>query len=121
MPRILLVEDDPGVLLLFEEVLFGAGYQVDTADTFRAADDLLALREYDLLLSDGWLPDGTGMSLADHAKLKGIPALLVTAYIDRLWSRGPVINLNNYNVLQKPLTPGVLLAAVSEECLKLHG
>ncbi|HEV2173144.1 MAG TPA: response regulator, partial [Nitrospira sp.] len=77
MSRILLVEDDPGVLALFEDLLLAAGYQVETADTFQAADDMLALRDYTLLLSDGWLPGGTGMTLADHAKLKGIPALIV--------------------------------------------
>ena len=56
MPRILLVEDNLDVLVLFEEVLMIAGYQVDTSDTFQAADDLLALGEYDLLVTDGRLP-----------------------------------------------------------------
>jgi Response regulator receiver domain len=62
--RILLVEDDPDVLLVFEEVLIDAGYEVDTAATFREADNLLGLGEYDLLLSDGRLPDGNGAFVA---------------------------------------------------------
>ena len=113
MSHILLVEDDPGVLALFEEVLLAAGYQVDTADTFQAADDLLAFRDYALLLSDGWLPDGTGMTLADHAKLKGIPALIVTGFIDRLRRPGSPISWADYTVLPKPITPNVLIDSVS--------
>lgn len=113
MSRILLVEDDPGVLALFEDVLLAAGYQVDTAETFRAADELLAFRDYALLLSDGWLPGGTGMTLADHAKLKGIPALIVTAYIDKLQLPGSPISWANYAVLPKPITPNALIDGVS--------
>ena len=113
MSRILLVEDDQGVLTLFEGVLLAAGYQVDTAVTFEAADDLLALRDYALLLSDGWLPGGTGMALADHAKLKGIPALIVTAYIDKVQQPGSPISWADYAVLPKPITPHALIDGVS--------
>jgi DNA-binding response OmpR family regulator len=49
MTRILVVEDDPDVLLLFQEVRVDAGYQVDTAATCRDASNLLVLREYGLL------------------------------------------------------------------------
>jgi DNA-binding response OmpR family regulator len=113
MLHILLVEDDPDVLGLFEEVLLAAGYQVDTADTFQAADDLLTFRDYALLLSDGWLPGGTGMTLADHAKPKGIPALIVTAYIDKFRQPGSPINWANHLVLPKPITPRALIDGVS--------
>jgi DNA-binding NtrC family response regulator len=113
MSHILLVEDDPDVLALFEEVLLGAGYQVDTADTFQAANDLLAFRDYALLLSDGWLSDGTGIKLADRAKLKGIPSLIVTAYIDKLHQPGSPISWANYTVLPKPVTPRALVDGIS--------
>src|SRR5579864_7259112 len=112
MSRILLVEDDPDVLLLFEEVLVDAGYQVDTAATCREANNLLVLRDYDLLLSDGRLPDGTGIMLAEIAKAKGIPALIVTGYVLWLHQRHPKLDINAYKVLSKPVTPLVLLAKV---------
>jgi DNA-binding NtrC family response regulator len=110
--RILLVEDNPDILVLFEEILLIAGYQVDTGETFQAADDLLALREYDLLVTDGRLPDGTGTVLADKAKEKGIAALIVTGYLHALHRGNPSIE-GQYTILQKPLTPSDLLAAVS--------
>jgi DNA-binding response OmpR family regulator len=113
MTRIVLVEDDPDVLLLFEEVLVDAGYQVDTAATFREADNLLASREYDLLVSDGRLPDGTGMMLADKAKAKCIPALIVTGQLFWLRERNPKPDIDAYMVLRKPVTPKVLLGAIT--------
>ena len=120
MARILLVEDDPDVLLLFEEVLLDAGYQVDAAGRFREADNLLALRNYDLLLSDGRLPDGTGVILADHAKAKGVPAVIVTGYLQS----NPKLGVNAYTVLRKPVTPHVLLAwvdrAISSDLARGH-
>lgn len=121
MSRILVVEDDPGVLVLFEDILLAAGYQVDTAGTFKAADDLLALRDYALLLSDAWLSDGTGMTLADHAKLKGIPALIITAYIDKPQQSGSPICWVNYTVLSKPITPNALIDSVSRMIPKNSG
>jgi CheY-like chemotaxis protein len=112
MFRILLVEDDPDVLLLFQEVLVDAGYQVDAAATCREASNLLGLREYDLLLSDGRLPDGSGIMLADIAKARRIPALIVTGYVVWLLERHPKLDINAYKVLHKPVTPQVLLAKV---------
>jgi CheY-like chemotaxis protein len=108
--RILLVEDDPDVLLVFDEVLRDAGYNVDCATTFSAADNMLDLSSYDLLLSDGRLPDGTGLMLADKAKAKGIPALIVTGYL--LDPHGSDFDFDAYTVLRKPITPRALLAEV---------
>jgi DNA-binding NtrC family response regulator len=119
MSRILLVEDDPDVLLLFEEVLLDAGYQVDAAERFQEADNLLAHRNYDLLLSDGRLPDGTGVMLADHANAKGVPTVIVTGYLQS----NPKLGTNAYTVLRKPVTPNVLLAWVDRaiSSYSVHG
>jgi hypothetical protein len=54
----------------------------------------------------------TGVMLADIAKAKRIPALIVTAYIGWLHERHPKLDINAYKVLSKPVTPRVLLAKV---------
>jgi DNA-binding response OmpR family regulator len=112
MARILLVEDDPGILALFEQVLLLAGYDVDTGETFQTANDLLASGEYDLLVTDGRLPGGTGMALAYKAKEKGIVTLIVTGFLHSFNRGNPGIE-DHYTILQKPLTPKDLLAAIS--------
>src|SRR3954451_7316785 len=80
MPRILLVEDDVNVRALMEQVLLGGGYQIDPVPTAAQARMLLAGGGYDLVLTDGLLPDGTGIHIADEAERQGIRAMIVTAY-----------------------------------------
>src|SRR4029077_6087638 len=63
--RILLVEDDPNVLMLLEHVLRGADHDVDLAATVRQARSYLGKHRYDLVVADGKLPDGTGMAVGD--------------------------------------------------------
>jgi DNA-binding NtrC family response regulator len=112
MARILLVEDDPEVLLVFEQVLRDEAYEVDTSLTFSGGRDHLELRRYDLLITDGRLPDGTGIGLADIAHEKNIPALIVTGYPFGLRD-GTHPDLVGYEVLRKPIRPRALLEAVA--------
>jgi DNA-binding response OmpR family regulator len=63
MPRILLVEDDAEVRLLVEHVLLNADYEVDSAETLTAGLRALGRSGYDLVVADGRLSDGTGISL----------------------------------------------------------
>ena len=66
--RILLTEDDEDVRALVEDALLDQGYQVDATETVAGALSLLDVQSYDLLLTDGWLPDGTGLMVAEKAK-----------------------------------------------------
>ena len=112
MPRILVIEDDTDVRLVFENVLVDDGYEVDTVETVRAGCERLEHQTYDLVISDGRLPDGIGTTLADMARGKGIPAMIITGYA--LWlDEKAGVDLSNYNVLSKPVRPGQLLQAVA--------
>lgn len=108
MYRILLVEDDPDLRLLLEHVLLGAGYEVDTAATVEAALARLAGPAYDLLLADGRLGDGTGMTVAARAAQAGSKTLIITGYAFDL----PHDELGRYEYLLKPVRPSELLEAV---------
>jgi two-component system response regulator PilR (NtrC family) len=113
MPRILLIEDDRDVRLLLEEVLCDAGHQVDAAATVREGRELLDSEQYDLLLTDGRLPDGTGIELASQADAQRIPVLIFTGYafiLRELATADP----DKYRVLLKPMRPTEIVAAVSE-------
>jgi len=113
MSRILLVEDDPNILLVFEESLLDVGYIVEKAKTLQAADAFLQSACYNLIIVDILLPDGNGVVLADKAAAQGVPALIVTGYLLGLTQVYPAIDFTRYPVLQKPLTPGDLLEAVA--------
>jgi DNA-binding response OmpR family regulator len=108
MSRILLVEDDHNVRVLLEHVLFDAGYEVDSATTLAEARSLLDTVNYDLLLADGRLPDGTGMELAERAEAGGAKVLIITGYAFQLVSE----DLGRYDFLMKPVRPAELVAAI---------
>jgi two-component system response regulator HydG len=121
MARILLVEDDTNVRVIFEHVLFDAGYDVDATQTVGGGEALLRRRNYDLIVADGRLPDGTGLVLADRAKEKGIPALIATGYAFTLCGDDPDVDLANYNLLLKPVRPDELVEAVREALSEKDG
>jgi CheY-like chemotaxis protein len=108
MPRILLVEDDLDIRVLMEHVLLAERYEVDPAGTVAAAQTLLGRSRYDLVLADGVLPDGTGIDVAEEARRRGIPAIIVTAYAFRL----PREQLARFELLLKPVRPAELLQAI---------
>ncbi|MFZ2007158.1 MAG: response regulator [Stellaceae bacterium] len=104
MPRILLVDDDTAVRLVFLEILFDAGYEVDTAHSFAAREAMLdSGHPFDLLITDGRFDGGTGSALAGE---RGIPVLVVT---------GDTFGIDGakYRVLAKPMRPEALLTAVA--------
>jgi CheY-like chemotaxis protein len=69
--RILVVEDEPGIQHLFEDVLRSEGHQVETAGNGRAALDLMDHKEYDLIISDVKMPEISGPELYEAIKRKG--------------------------------------------------
>jgi len=106
-PRILVVDDDPDVLFVLEQMLLDAGYRVDTAGTMMGGLHRLADRNYDLLVADGKLPDGTGVDLCDDAVRRGVPCFIVTGYAFVLPQ-----DKSDYEILQKPVRGAELIAAV---------
>ncbi len=106
--RILLLEDDHDVCLLLEHVLRDAGYDVDSVDTVAMARRYLAAHDYTLVLADGVLADGSGISIADEAVTHGIKTLVITGYMLRLDKDA----LARHEFLMKPVRPQELLHAV---------
>jgi DNA-binding NtrC family response regulator len=106
--RILLVEDDWDVRMLLEHVLRDAGYEVDSADCVAAARAQLGSHDYELVLADGILGDGSGIAIADAAVSRGFKTLIITGYMLRMGKE----ELARHEFLMKPVRPRELLAAV---------
>jgi DNA-binding response OmpR family regulator len=79
--RLLLVEDNARLSKLLSRVLVAEGFAVDGAATLRAAQELLELVAYDLIIVDLGLPDGDGLTLikAVRARSDSTPILIITA------------------------------------------
>lgn len=113
---LLVVEDErhlaEGLRLNFEL----EGYEVDLAETCRAAEQLLATRSYDVLVLDVMLPDGDGFALCRQLRQAGnyAPVIMLTARSapdDRV--RGLEAGADDY--LVKPFALGELLARVRSQ------
>lgn len=61
--RILVVDDEPGILEVLQEVLSSLGYRVDTASNGQQALDRIATTRYDLIFSDLCMPEMGGETL----------------------------------------------------------
>ena len=80
--RILVVEDEPATLRLMERLLRGLGHAVTTANTIASGCKAFESGEFDLIVSDIGLPDGTGLDLMRRVvALRGqVPSIALTGY-----------------------------------------
>jgi DNA-binding response OmpR family regulator len=106
--RILVVEDDADLRFSLVHNLLDARYQVDSVAGVGEAYDALNRRDYDLVVADGRLADGTGMEIADRAEARGLTTLIITGYAFHPAMAG----LARYDFLLKPVRPAELLAAI---------
>lgn len=82
--RVLVVEDDK---IIGDGVVAGLeidGYAVDWVEDLESAETALEVNEYDLIVLDIGLPDGSGLDLLKkiRGQKKDIPVLILTAYDD---------------------------------------
>jgi DNA-binding response OmpR family regulator len=80
-PRVLIVDDEPGMLELVSDVVGRAGNcRLLTAVDLTAAKKIIATEKIDLLLADLHLPDGNGMSLLPslHEKHPSAATVIMT-------------------------------------------
>jgi CheY-like chemotaxis protein len=77
---ILCVDDEENALILRRLVLEKSGFEVLTANSAREAQEVLATRSVDLILSDQLMPGITGTELARTVKARypQIPFVLVS-------------------------------------------
>lgn len=112
--KILLVEDDPTIIETLTELLRGAGYSVDTADTQREAIDLATRQSYQLLLLDVTLKQGNGFAVCAAVKeaTPEVPVIFLTASDDEFNTvTGLTMGADDY--IAKPFRPRELLARIA--------
>ena len=66
----LVIDDDPAILQLLEEVLHEAGYNPTCLTHAQPALEALATRPFDVLVIDQWLPDGNGLQICEAARAR---------------------------------------------------
>ncbi len=113
MKRVLLIEDEPGLVLTLTDRLESEGYEVGCASEGPAGLDLAAHATWDVILLDVMLPGMNGFDLCRELRQKGIrtPVIMLTA-------RGQVVDkvlglkLGADDYLTKPFEMMELLARI---------
>ncbi len=67
-PRVLLVDDEPALVDVLATAVGGMNCAVTVARTLAQAKKLLAGGQFELVVADVGLPDGTGMALLPHLR-----------------------------------------------------
>ena len=113
VPRILVVEKADDLRQLNAEVLMDAGYQVDTAEDGVAAWSALGLFNYDLLITDQFLPKVSGVQLLRrlHTARMTLPVIMATDILPT-WEFALHPCLQSVVMLRKPYTFQKLLGMV---------
>ena len=111
--RLLLVEDEPGLVMTLTDRLELEGYEVESATDANSALQIASTKPYDAILLDVMLPGGTGFDVCRTLRQKGIqtPILMLTArgqVIDRVVG----LKLGADDYLVKPFEMAELLARV---------
>lgn len=79
--RVLMVEDEDDIADALGRFLRAAGHAVDHAPDLATADAALDVADYDAILLDLGLPDGTGLTLLRDQRRQGnrVPIIIATA------------------------------------------
>ena len=79
--KILIVEDDPHILLGLEEVLKSEGYETASCNRGDAALDAVAKHQPSIIVLDVMLPGASGYDICKHLRAKkyAAPILMLTA------------------------------------------
>ena len=111
MARILLVEDDDGIVHMLSAFLQAEGFSVSPAGRQQAAFDAMAANPFDLALVDISLPDGNGFSVCAAAKARDIPVIFLTASDDE-YSVITGLDMGADDYISKPFRPRELLSRI---------
>lgn len=113
MAKILVVEDDTSLLAVVERVLRDEKYVVDTVSLVDDARAYLKSVQYDLVVLDWNLPDGSGMDLCHEYRKEGgaTPILFLTGH-DSVNDKITGLDAGADDYLTKPFEVRELLSRV---------
>ena len=113
MSRLLLVEDEPGLVMTLTDRLVAEGYDVESATDAPSGLEMASSGSFDAILLDVMLPGGNGMDVCRTLRQRGLqtPILMLTAkgqVVDKVVG----LKLGADDYLVKPFDMSELLARV---------
>ena len=111
--RILIVEDEVTLNKTLAEGLKEFGYQSDVAENLKDALYYLDIRNYDLILADWMLPDGSGLELITQVKQSSPKTIIIVLSArDDKESEIEALQAGADDYIKKPFDFDVLVARI---------
>ncbi|MBM4135747.1 MAG: response regulator [Nitrospira sp.] len=115
MKRVVVIDDEPFILMMIEDKLKNAGIQVTTIRDSKQAMGAIKKERPDLVITDWMMPDLSGIELCRMLKsdpdVKDIPVFMLTAMGQNPEEQlGTQSGVEKY--LTKPFSPNLLLKMV---------
>jgi two-component system, OmpR family, alkaline phosphatase synthesis response regulator PhoP len=119
--RILLIEDEPGLVVTISDLLAAEGYEVESASDGESGLARASTGDFDAVILDIMLPGKNGLEICRELRQRGIdtPVLMLTArtqVIDRVVG----LKLGADDYLTKPFDPAELLARMEALLRRVH-
>lgn len=112
--KILIIEDEKPLLESIVTYFQSAGYLCEEAMTYRAALEKVDLYDYDCILLDVNLPDGTGLKILEELKANNrMDGVLIISALNSLEDKITGLNLGADDYLTKPFHLPELAARVA--------
>ena len=109
--HILVIDDEPDIRELVQEILEDEGYEVSVAAEANSAREQRRLRRPDLILLDIWMPGEDGISLLKEWRESGgmpCPVVIMSGH-GTVETAVEATRLGAYDFIEKPLTTAKLL------------
>jgi len=118
MPKVMVIDDEPFILMMIEDKLKSAGIEVLTRRESRGAVDQIRRELPDLIILDWMMPEISGIDICKELKsdpdLAGIPVFMLTAKGQEDDEKiGIRCGVDRY--ITKPFSPRSLLEIVLEQ------
>jgi len=115
MPRVLVVDDEPNILLSLEFLMQQAGFEVTTAEDAEQAQALISQQVPDLILLDISLPGMSGFDLLEQLRAdeatRSLPVVMLTAHGREVEKeKGMALGASDY--ITKPFSTRELVSRV---------
>ena len=114
-PQILVVDDEPEIRNILQEILQDEGYSVSTAENASEARIRFREDQPNLVLLDIWMPKEDGISVlkdwVETSQLGDTPVVMISGH-GTVENAVEAVKLGAYDFLEKPLSTGKLLLSV---------
>jgi len=119
--RILLIEDEPGLVLTLTDLLTAEGYEVVSAGDGVQGLSLARSGGFDLILLDVMLPGKNGFDVCRELRKEGSEtAILMLTAKTQVVDRVVGLKLGADDYMTKPFDPSELLARVEARLRRVH-